>query len=206
MTHEIPSPIDFSDMAQARAWVADTIARRPSRPLFFNAFCSMLTLHFDGPIRIAELGSGPGHLARAILLNCLVQNYTAIDFSPAMHEIAREHLGEMAPRVCFFVADFREPDWQQQIRGVDALVTMQAAHEVRHKSHLPLLLSRAYEVIRPKGLFLYCDHYVEAGAGKNADLHVTREEQPQFLATAGFNPVSLIHEESGMALYAAVRP
>jgi hypothetical protein len=123
-----------------------------------------------------------------------------------MHEIAREYLGDIAPSVRFIVADFRVPDWPREIGEVDALVTMQAMHEVRHKSRLPPLLKRAHETIRPNGLLLYCDHYVETGTGKNAELHVTREEQPELLAKAGFNPVSLVHEEDGMALYTAVRP
>ena len=115
-----------------------------------------------------------------------------------MHEVAREYLGDIAPSVRFIVADFRKPDWPREIGEVDALVTMQAMHEVRHKSRLPPLLKRAHETIRPNGLLLYCDHYVETGTGKNVELHVTREEQPELLAKAGFNPVSLIHEEGGI--------
>jgi predicted methyltransferase len=52
----------------------------------------------------------------------------------------------------------------------------QAAHEVRHKSRLPLLVAQAHEVIRLGGIFLFSDHYAEPGANKNRELYVTRDE------------------------------
>jgi SAM-dependent methyltransferase len=203
---EVPSPVDFADMAQARAWVANAVARRPWRPRFFEAFAAALDGYFDTPARVAEIGSGPGHLAGAVLRRCRVARYTALDLSPAMHEIAREHLGDMAARVRFVIADFRQPDWARDLGDVDALLTMQAAHEVRHRSRLPLLFARVRDAIRPGGLFLYSDHYFEAGGGRNPELYVTREEQPRLLAQAGFDAVRLVHDEGGMALYAAGRP
>ena len=56
---DVPSPIDFHDPVQARAWVQDTIRRRPYRPRFFAAFASALNERFDKPLDILELGSGP---------------------------------------------------------------------------------------------------------------------------------------------------
>jgi len=122
--------------------------------------------YFDTPVRVAEIGSGPGHLAGAVLRRCRVARYTALDLSPAMHEIAREHLGDMAARVRFVIADFRHPDWARDLGDVDALLTMQAAHEVRHRSQLPLLFAGVRDAIRPGGLFLYSDHYFEVGGGR----------------------------------------
>jgi SAM-dependent methyltransferase len=202
---DVPSPIDFSDIAQARAWVVDTVVRRPSRPRFFETFASALNAHFEGPIRIAELGSGPGHLADAILRRCSVESYIALDLSTPMHEIAREHLGNLAAQVRFVVADFRNPAWVSDVGEVDALITMQAAHEVRHKNRLPLLLAQAHEAIRPGGVFLFSDHYAEPGTNKNAELYVTRDEQLMLLARAGFAPVNRVHDEGGMALYVAIQ-
>jgi SAM-dependent methyltransferase len=201
----VPSPIDFTDIGQARAWVIDTVARRPCRPRFFEAFAAALNAHFDGPIRVAELGSGPGHLAHTILRLCSVESYAALDFSPAMHELAREHLGEMAVRVSFVVEDFRNPNWARNLGEVDALITMQAAHEVRHRNRLPSLLARAREAVRPGGLFIFSDHYAEPGTRKNADLFAARDEQRSLLTQAGFNPVNLVCDEDGMALYTAGR-
>ncbi len=122
-----------------------------------------------------------------------------------MHELAREHLGNLAAKVHYIVADFREQGWAKEIGQADAVITMQAAHEVRHKSRLPLLFRQIHETLRPSGLLLYCDHYTESGTRKSSELHLSREEQPEVLTAAGFERISLVHDEGGMALYASVR-
>jgi hypothetical protein len=83
-----------------------------------------------------ELGSDPGHLAGTILRNCEVESYVAVDFSNAMHDLAREFLGLDAGRVSFVLEDFRQSHWVTSIGVADAVLTMQAAHEVRHKTRL----------------------------------------------------------------------
>jgi SAM-dependent methyltransferase len=200
---EIPSPIDFDDPAQARAWVNSTVEKRPWRPRFFAAFATALSAHFHRPIRVAELGSGPGHLAKAILDSCDVSSYAAIDFSAAMHDLAREHLGENAGHVHFVRRDFRQTGWAEGLGPFDAVVTMQSAHEVRHKSRQPALLKDIHAAIENGGLLLFCDHYSEAGSTKDAGLFLTHEEQPTLLEGAGFQGVEQLLDEGGMALYRA---
>jgi SAM-dependent methyltransferase len=198
---DVPSPIDFHDAAQARAWETDTIARRPWRPEFFAAFASALSARFRNEFRVLELGSGPGHLAKVILAAREGADYCALDFSEAMHALARERLGQLASRVDFITADFRAPDWPQKLPRFDAVVTIQAAHELRHKRHLPKLLEQVREVLKPAGVFLYCDHYAEGG--QNPDLMLKREEQPRALEAAGFCDIVLLLDKGGMALYSA---
>ena len=226
---DVPSPIDFHDPVQARAWETDTIARKPWRPEFFAAFAAALKNNFvnfpsppggegrapalaqqgrtrvpgEGQISVLELGSGPGHLARVILSDCPEATYCALDFSETMHGLARERLGSLAARVQFIARDFRKPDWRQGLGPFDAVVTMQAAHELRHKRHLPKLLSRIINVLTPGGVFLYCDHYAEGG--RNPDLMLTRDNQPRALEQAGFSDVRRMLDKVGMALYSAHR-
>src|SRR5688500_13553429 len=109
--YDVDSPIDFHEPGQARAWVETTIKGRPARPEFFAAFAAALKTHSRGPLRILELGSGPGHLAARLLAECHITRYVALDFSKAMHDLAREHLGSAASRVEFVQRDFRRPDW-----------------------------------------------------------------------------------------------
>jgi SAM-dependent methyltransferase len=198
---EVPSPIDFHDLAQARSWVDDTVTRRPCRPRFFEAFSVALSTYFEQPFSVAELGSGPGHLAKAVLAQCNVAAYAAVDFSNAMHTIAREHLGQAASAIRFVLADFRESNWAGPIASVDAVITMQAAHEVRHKSRLPALFRQIRDVVRPGGLFLFCDHYAETGSTKNSELFLSSDEQPILLAEAGFSEVVRLLDEGGMGPY-----
>ena len=200
---DLPIRVDFRDAATARTWIEDTRIRRPYRPRFFAAFCAALASL--PKLRILELGSGPGQLAREILVHCDVHVYVALDFSPAMHEIAAEHLGELASRVTFVTRDFREPAWADDLGTFDAVVTLQAAHETRHKRHLVPLLERARTAIAPGGVLLYADHYLTPET-KLPALAPARADQPLALERAGFVDVQLRYEEGNMALWCGTNP
>jgi SAM-dependent methyltransferase len=200
---DLPIRVDFRDPVTARTWIEDTRIRRPHRPRFFAAFCAALASRRQ--LRILELGSGPGQLAREILVHCDVASYVALDFSPAMHELAAEHLGELASRVTFVIRDFREPTWPDGLGAFDAIVTLQAAHETRHKRHLVPLLERARSLVAPGGMLLYADHYLTPES-KLPALAPERADQPRALERAGFVDVQLVYEEGNMALWAGSAP
>jgi len=122
-----------------------------------------------------------------------------------MHSVAREHLATFASRVSYIVADFRRGEWIGDVPPADALVTMQAAHEMRHKSYLLQFLRHARQAIRPDGMILFCDHYADANPKKSSDLYVSRDQQAELLSRVGFCVVRLVHDEGGMALYSAMR-
>ncbi|NVB84066.1 MAG: class I SAM-dependent methyltransferase [Kofleriaceae bacterium] len=200
---DLPIRVDFRDPATARTWIEETRIKRPYRPRFFAAFCAALAPRRQ--LRILELGSGPGQLAREILLHCDVHSYHALDFSQAMHELAAEHLGELATRVTFVIRDFREPAWPNGLGELDAVVTLQAAHETRHKRHLVPLLERARTVLAPGGVLLYADHYLTPES-KLPGLSPARDDQPLALERAGFVDIELRHEEGNMALWSGRNP
>lgn len=201
---DLPVRVDHRDPATARAWIDDTRIRKPFRPNFFAAFCSALSSRSQ--LRILELGSGPGQLAREILLHCDVLSYVALDWSQAMHDIAADHLGELARRVTFVVRDFREPTWSEDLGMFDAIVTQQAVHETRHRRHALPLLQRARTLLVPGGLMLYCDGYLVDPDAPLAALFLERADQPRTLERAGFVDVRPLHDEGKLALYAATNP
>ena len=199
---DVPSPIDFHDPVQARTWMEETVKLRPWRPRFFAVFVAALNdMPVNDTMRVLELGSGPGHLAAAVLKRCRIAEYLALDFSDAMHDLAREHLGGLAARVRFETRDFREPDWASGLSPVDAVLTLQAIHETRHRDRAPALFRQIRACLKPGGLFLYCDHYLKLVT--NPALYLEREEQPQALTAAGFTNIERLHDEGGMALYRA---
>ncbi len=200
---DVPIRVDFRDLATARTWIEDTRIKRPYRPRFFAAFCAALATR--PRLSILELGSGPGQLAREILVHCDVRAFVALDFSLAMHEIAADHLGELASRVTFVTRDFREPAWADGLGTFDAVVTLQAAHETRHKRHLVPLLERARSVVARGGVLLYADHYLTPET-KLPALSPARDEQPLALERAGFVDVELRYEEGNMALWCGTNP
>jgi SAM-dependent methyltransferase len=199
---EIPSPINFEDANQVHDWITNTVQERVWRPRFFATFASALNDHFgDHRIDVVELGSGPGHLARAVLEECNIASYAAVDFSIVMHGRAREHLGGDARRVRFVLKDFRQDDWIDGFSSVDAVLTMQAAHELRHRDRQPKLVQQMHQILKPQGLLLFCDHYYEAGTTKDVGLYLTREEQPEMLRASGFQQVEELLDLGGMVLY-----
>lgn len=201
---DVPIRVDHRDPATARAWLEDTRLRKPWRQNFRAAFFAALSQRRN--LRILELGSGPGELAREILLHCDVVSYTALDWSQAMHDIAIEDLGDLARRVSFVVRDFREPTWPANLGAFDAIVTQQAVHETRHRRHALPLFERARTLIVPGGLLLYCDGYLVDPQSPLAALSLERADQPRVLERAGFVDVRLLHDEGGLALYSATNP
>jgi len=199
---DVPSSINFHDPAQARAWMQRTAITRPWRPEFFRSFAAALNTRSSHPLRILELGSGPGQLASAVLKNCRISQYVALDFSSAMHDLASEQLGPLAAKVKFVRRDFRKPEWNATLGKFDAVLTLQAAHETRHQARLPDLLRRARACLKAGGLLLYCDHY--RGTLKNPVLYLERQQQPRALRTAGFVHIVRLLDKGGMALYWAV--
>lgn len=200
---DVPSPIDFHLLAHAREWERQTIQKRPWRPQFFAAFVSALNSNHPGAFSVLELGSGPGHLAEQILGGCNVSRYTALDFSKPMHDLARARLGTLADKVAFIQRDFRLPDWNEGLGSFDAAVTMQAAHEVRHRRHIPAFLAHIRQALAPGGLFLYCDHYAGADGHMSPDLYLRPDDQPSALRDVGFLEVDKLMDMGGMALFTA---
>ena len=203
MTADVPSPIDFHLPSEAADWAATAMVKRPWRQSFFRCFVAELKTSVSAEGSILELGSGPGFLAREILEAMPGVAYTALDFSAAMHALARERLGALARRVRFVELDFKTPDWAATLPSYDAVVTMQAVHELRHKRHATSL----YKVVRrrlcPGGLLLVCDHVCgEGGTASDASLYMSLDEHRHALSEAGLSAHE-VHFEGGMVLYRA---
>ncbi len=200
MTIDVPSPIDLRLMSDARPWAAAALGKRPVRPEFFDAFAREIGV--DGA-RVLELGSGPGFLAGHLLHALPSLAYTALDFSPAMHELAAERLGERAARVRFVERSFREADWVDGLGPFDAIVTHQAVHEVRHKDHVPALHAQARALLAPGGKYLVCDHYLGGDGLSNEQLYMTVDQQREALLGAGFASVEAVLVKGGLVLHRA---
>lgn len=181
---EVQSPIDLKQLNDARTWADEVMEKRPYRTDFFKAFESQLINH--NATSVLELGSGPGFLAAHIVNAIPKIEYTAYDFSDAMHLLAKERLGLNAGKVKFVTGSFKEQNWEVGLGKYNAIVTMQAAHEVRHKNNVLDLFNSAKNLLSEGGIFLYCDHfYGEAGMQSN-NLYMSTLEQEQCLVQAGF--------------------
>jgi SAM-dependent methyltransferase len=198
---DVPSPIDLRTMQDAMQWADEVSAKRPWRPKFFEAFARQLQALPEGVGSLLELGSGPGYLAQYLLANLQINGYMALDFSEAMHSLARERLGSKASAVQFITRDFREPAWISGLPPVSAVVTLQAVHELRHKRKAARLYSQVASLLKPGGLLLVCDHYCGIGGMTNHALFMSEAEHVEALASGGLTRVACVHKEGGMVLY-----
>lgn len=200
---DVPSPIDLRLMADAREWETTAMQKRPWRSEFFAAFASELNQQYPRVLRVLELGSGPGFLASHLLSTLPHLRMVLLDFSDAMHDLARLRLGPMAARVGFISASFKASDWCNGLANFDAVVTNQAVHELRHKRHTAELHKQVKAVLRPSGSYLVCDHFCGDGAMANDRLYMTVDEQRVAIESAGFASVREILVKGGMVLHHA---
>jgi SAM-dependent methyltransferase len=198
---DVPSPIDLRNIPDARRWADAAMLVRPARHHVIDRIVQELGDLRSSPRSVLELGSGPGFLADRITVNLSTLAYTALDFSAAMHALARERLGANAERVCFVEGDFKQPHWTRGLTTFDAVVTMQAVHELRHKRHAPALYRQVGTVLHSGGSFLMCDHYVGDGAMSDRALFMTMEEHEAALHGAGFTNLHVLLQAGGLVLY-----
>jgi SAM-dependent methyltransferase len=200
---DVPSPIDLRDPATAAKWADEAHRARPYRREIFDRIAKELRDVHAGTV--LELGSGPGFLAEALLEVVSITSYTLLDFSDAMHALARERLARHASKCVHVTADFSTPNWSAGLGPFDAIVTMQAVHELRHKRHAPSLHRAARLLLKPNALYLVCDHFAGGGGGmRDHDLYATIAEQARALSQSGFGDVCELHRVGSLVLHRAV--
>ena len=199
---DVPSPIDFSRTEEAQAWAEAANRKRPSRVEFFVAIAEELRSLHRPSLTVLELGSGPGYLAEAVFRALPDARYTLLDSSLPMLGLARARLGPIAGAE-FVAADFRRSGWADRLGSFDAVVSVQAVHELRHKRHAVALHRAVYELLRADGLYLVCDHVLGPGSMTNGELYMTAVEQAAALKRAGFSDVSVLLEKDGLVLHCA---
>jgi ubiquinone/menaquinone biosynthesis C-methylase UbiE len=205
MSHppDVHSPIDLRSLKDASEWASTAMEKRPWRLEFFAVFASEVA-RYSEKADVLELGSGPGFLAAYLLTQLPQLNLHLLDFSEAMHSLARERLGTSALSVQFIARSFREPDWSADLQSFDCVITNQAVHELRHKRHAVDLHRAVLALLKPQGSYLVCDHYVGGDGMRNDQLYMTIQEQRAALLAAGFSRVDQLLAKGGLVLNRAM--
>ena len=100
---DVPSPINFHILREAREWESEAMDR-PFRLEFFDKITDQL--EYSSVRKALVLGSGPGFLANHIC-NRLDQILLApLDYSDAMHQLAKARLQNHLKRISFIKKDF----------------------------------------------------------------------------------------------------
>jgi len=154
MNNDVPSPINLRQKDDAIQWAEEANVKRPYRLTLFSQIVACIKL--QGAHSVLELGSGPGYFAQILLTTLSSIHYTALDFSQPMHQLAKERLGPLAKRARFIHESFLNQNWVQQVQPIEAVVSIQAVHETRHKSKALPLFKQIRQVLVPDGIFYYC--------------------------------------------------
>lgn len=198
---DVPSPIDLQAEADARAWAEQANAVRPWRITFFETIAEALDA--TRPLRVLELGSGPGFLAEVVLQRRPRVEMVLLDFSEPMHRMARERLLPFADRVHHELRSFKAPDWMDGLGRFDAVVTHQAVHELRHKRYTQPLHRQVRGLLNDGGSYLMSDHWFGEGGMRKEGLYLTVDEQREALQGAGFEQVTPLLQQHGIVLFLA---
>lgn len=199
---DVPSPIEFREMTDAQEWEASA-EQRPGRSEILDRIAQEAGQLMRPGDRILELGSGPGFLAQRVLHRLPDVHYTALDFSSAMHELARARLGPWATRVALLERSFKSDAWPEGLEPFRLVVTNQAVHELRHKRHALGLHRQVLGVLAPRGSYLVSDHFCDPGGLENSELYMKRDEQMTALQHAGFASVERLSVAGSLVLHLA---
>ena len=110
---DVPSPIDLRKAADAIEWAGSAMEKRPWRVEFFRKFAEIVAGAPPGDV--LELASGPGFLAEQLIRAAPRHRYTLLDFSDAMHSLARSRLAGLSAPVRYVTADFKDADWSAEL-------------------------------------------------------------------------------------------
>ena len=202
--YEVESPIDLRNVNDASIWAAEVNRKRPWRYEFFESYVlEIKKLNIKNP-KVLEVGSGPGYLAQVLLENLSHMSYTAIDFSEAMHQLSREHLGQLAHKATYLVADFKDSNWFDVAKQnrFDIVIIHQALHKLRHKAYAQQFHMQIKQNLLVKnGVYIVTDHLVADHGMKNNDLYMTIDEHLKALYSAGFRNIDILKEKNALCAF-----
>lgn len=190
---DVPSPINFHVMRDAREWESKAMDR-PFRLEFFEKIAEQL--EFSMIEKALELGSGPGFLANHICNKLDRISLVLLDFSDAMHQLAETRLQKHIERISLLKKDFKEPGWTSGLGKFECITTVQAVHELRNKNHAKEFHKQVKRLIARGGMYLVCDHFYGEGGMNNDQLFMSVEEHTNSLADAGFRTEVLMKKGS----------
>ena len=200
--HDYTGPHDYFNEAYVSEWTMVANSKRPFRARFFDAFVSELAILHK--LKVLDVGSGPGFLAERVLTGCDVASYHLFDFSPHMLELSRVRLRDFGERAVFHQGSFLDEEWWQSLPApFDAIVSMQAIHEVRDSARIPKLYGELKLLLRVGGIVLIADEVNDGD--KNEEHLLSLSEHEAALLKAGFERFRRVYAAGDLVMFAATR-
>lgn len=206
---DVPSPVDLKNPDQALQWTNEVNIKRPWRYEIFAYYAQEILQHAPNG-KVLELGAGPGYLAKHLLQHCPNIEYTAFDFSEAMHQLSKSKLtSSELKRVEFFTGDFKQPDWAKKLsqqgnqRHFDIIIIHQALHELRHKRYALEFHQAVKTMMHEQSIYYVCDHIFAPDGQQNNQLYMSIGEHLATFSNAAFRDVQFIQNLKGLAVFKA---
>ncbi|MDE0461088.1 MAG: class I SAM-dependent methyltransferase [Caldilineaceae bacterium] len=211
---------DVRTDSEVRSWEARLNRERPQRREVAAWITSQISPASAGSPRVVELACGAGFLAEVLKGQLSGLRYCGFDLSPHLLEYARRRLdgspGEEgnATTMHFRRADLVRDNWTAQLveigwaGKVDAVVSIQALHDLGDLAQQKLVLEQARSLLREGGLLAYGDLLLDA-----ENPHPSRyslEEHEEMLRSCGFSvpgtsPTDCGRQNSGSRGFAVAR-
>ena len=148
---------EYHDAEYVRGWADRFVPTEPRLQLF-----DMILVEITKPgvpyTHVAELGIGPGYMARHILERDNQVTYEGIDFSDAMFDIARETIGDLIERVTLTSADLLDQSWPSALsKKVGAIISTWALHDLGSQQAVADVYTSCYETLPHGGVLVNGD-------------------------------------------------
>jgi tRNA (cmo5U34)-methyltransferase len=124
-----------------------------------NLMLRLIQLGRDAPMRLLDLGCGPGLMAARVFAEFPHAQLTLFDLTQEMMDACRSRLGS-TNRVIYRVGDFRTDDFGN---GYDVVLASLSLHHAR-LSERPMLASRLYRCLAPGGRLIAAEIIVDESA------------------------------------------
>ena len=153
-----PDSVDAYDLPECVvAYDADMDIMHPLRSRMVEVILDVLPFRSADALTAIDLGVGTGILTERFLRRFPSSTVTAVDGATSMVQLATSRLGELARRVTFVVADFRElPADLAETGSVDVVFSSYALHHLSYDEKRQVIRT-ALSFLRPGGWFLNAD-------------------------------------------------
>ena len=187
---------DVRTVSETRQWEARLNREWPQRAQVAAWIAARISGNTASSPRVVELACGAGYLAEALLSRLPDARYCGFDLSPHLLDFARRRLVDNAARsengcqIEFRCADLVGDDWGEALSdmgwagNVDAVVSLQALHDLGGLAQQTEVLTRAREMLRPGGVLAYGDLLLDANNPHPS--RFTAAQHEEMLRSAGF--------------------
>lgn len=148
---------EFHDAAFVQGWADRFVPTAPRIALF-----DLILEHISAPglpnAHVAELGLGPGYMARHILERNSKVSYEGLDFSDVFFDVARKTIADYMPRMKLTKADLMDQTWPRSLsQQPGAIISTWALHDLGGEQAVADVYARCYEVLPNGGMLMNGD-------------------------------------------------